>query len=222
MKRSRWAMLTVAVIVTGAALLPTSTANAAVWADHYAYARNAPAWSWSWNGYQPVTQPQRMRPMQPKPAVRSAVENPKAEKVIAEGYRYLGTPYEFGSDRNNSRTFDCSDFIKHIFQQALTLSLPSDSRKQGAYVKELGRDRTKLSDVKRGDLLFFMSYRGPDAGDYRGVDKSRETITHVGMYLGNGKMLHTYSKDSGGVRVDDVYGKSWEYRFLFGGSVLNE
>src|SRR5262245_39932339 len=32
------------------------------------------------------------------------------EKVIADGMKYLGTPYEFGSDRSTSKTFDCSDF----------------------------------------------------------------------------------------------------------------
>jgi cell wall-associated NlpC family hydrolase len=39
------------------------------------------------------------------------------------------------------------------------------------------------------------------------------------MYMGNGKMIHTYSQASGGVRIDKLEG-AWKNRFLFGGSVL--
>ncbi|MNF00540.1 hypothetical protein D3C80_1993840 [compost metagenome] len=64
-----------------------------------------------------------------------------------------------------------------------------------------------------------MSYKGSSASAYAGVNKSTERITHVAMYLGNGKLLHTYSTKSGGVRIDTL-SNSWEKRFLFGGSVL--
>jgi hypothetical protein len=54
----------------------------------------------------------------------------------------------------------------------------------------------------------------------KGVDKLSERITHDGIYLGDGKILQTYSKDSGGVRIDSIEGTHWEKRFLFGGSPL--
>ena len=146
--------------------------------------------------------------------------NADAEDVIQTGLKYLGTPYEFGSDRSNPSTFDCSDFVKHIFKEALNVELPSDSRKQGAYVREHGEVATDWTALKRGDLMFFMSYRGSKASAYAGVNKSTARITHVGIYLGDGKVLHTYSKESGGVRVDSIVGKHWEYRFLYGGSAL--
>ena len=47
--------------------------------------------------------------------------------------------------------------------------------------------------------------------------KTQERVTHVGIYLGNGKVLHTYSPESGGVRIDSFEGTAWEYRFLMGG-----
>lgn len=142
------------------------------------------------------------------------------EKVIAVGMKYLGTPYEFGSDRSNDKTFDCSDFTKWIFREALNIDLPSDSRKQGEYVKERGDVVTDWHQLKRGDLMFFMSYRGSKESDYSGIDKSSARITHVGLYLGDGKVLQTYSVKSGGVRIDSIEGTAWEYRFLFGGSVV--
>lgn len=142
------------------------------------------------------------------------------EKVIADGMKYLGTPYEFGSDRSSSKTFDCSDFTKWIFHETLGVDLPSDSRQQGDYVKQHGQAKTDWHQLKRGDLIFFMSYRGSKEADYAGVDKSSARITHVGLYLGDGKVLQTYSVKSGGVRVDSIEGTAWEYRFLFGGSVV--
>lgn len=150
----------------------------------------------------------------------SVSSSSSVEKVISTGMKYLGTPYEYGSDRNTTKTFDCSDFVRHSFKEALGITLPGDSRKQGAYVKERGNAKTSISSLKRGDLMFFMSYKGSSKSSYSGINKSKQRITHVGIYLGNGKILHTYSKESGGVRVDTITGKHWEYRFLYGGSAL--
>ncbi|MFC5530055.1 C40 family peptidase [Cohnella yongneupensis] len=144
------------------------------------------------------------------------------EKVIADGMKYVGTPYEFGSNRSTKTTFDCSDFVKWIFNETLDVKLPADSRQQGDYVKEHEPNtvQTDWHKLKRGDLMFFMSYEGSSASDYKNVNKKTERITHVGIYLGNGKILHTYSKDSGGVHTDSFAGTSWEHRFLYGGSVI--
>jgi len=152
-----------------------------------------------------------------KPSVGQAS---KVEAIIAAGNRYLGTPYEYGSDRNSTRTFDCSAFVRAAFRDGAKLTIPSDSRQQGDYVKAKGKTSTNWKQLKRGDLMFFMSYKGTKASAYSGINKSKATITHVGIYLGNGQILHTYSKESGGVRVDSITGKHWEYRFLFGGSAL--
>ncbi|BFH70816.1 MAG: SH3 domain-containing C40 family peptidase [Paenibacillus dendritiformis] len=144
----------------------------------------------------------------------------KIEKVIQVGNKYLGTPYEFGSNRNSTKTFDCSAFVRQAYKEALGIVLPTDSRKQGSWIKSNSTPKTSISQLKRGDLMFFMSYKGSKASAYKNVNKSTERITHVGIYLGDGKILHTYSKKSGGVRVDNVLNTAWEHRFLFGGSVL--
>lgn len=146
--------------------------------------------------------------------------NASVEKMIATGMKYLGTPYEFGSNRNSTATFDCSDFTKHIFKAALGVTLPADSRQQGTYVKNKGNAVTSISQLKRGDLMFFMSYKGSSKSAYSGINKTSQRITHVAVYLGDGKVLHTYSNASGGVRTNDIMGTAWEYRFMYGGSAL--
>lgn len=143
-----------------------------------------------------------------------------AQMVIDTGMKYLGTPYEFGSSRYDTTTFDCSDFVKHIFNEGIGYVLPGDSRTQGALVKEKGNEVLDWRQLKPGDLLFFMAYKGYKASDYEGIDKSTETVRHVGIYLGDGQMLNTRSIETGGVRVDTITGTYWEYRFLFGGSAL--
>lgn len=141
-----------------------------------------------------------------------------AELVIAAGMKYMGTPYEFGSNRYDTTTFDCSDFVRHAFMQGIGQRIPGDSRSQGDHVRSVGKISYDWSTLQRGDLMFFMSYKGYKASSYEGIDKTTERITHVGIYLGDGQVLHTYSIDSGGVRIDSLEGSTWDYRFLFGGS----
>jgi cell wall-associated NlpC family hydrolase len=150
-----------------------------------------------------------------QPASSAVIEN-----VIAAGMKYLGTPYEFGSDRSTTTTFDCSDFVRTAFREGAGITLPTDSRGQGSYVRDKGAAVWDWHQLKRGDLIFFGAYRGSSASSYSGVNKATERITHVGIYLGDGKVLHTYSQASGGVRMNGIAGTSWEYRFLFGGSAL--
>jgi cell wall-associated NlpC family hydrolase len=145
----------------------------------------------------------------------------RIESIIQAAAVYMGAPYVFGSERFETSTFDCSDLVQQAFWDAARTVLPSDSRGQADYVKAKSLVVTDWNQLKRGDLMFFMSYQGSSASDYETIDKSTETITHVAIYLGNGDILHTYSPESGGVRYDTIVGRHWEYRFLFGGSATN-
>ncbi|WP_410512425.1 NlpC/P60 family protein [Paenibacillus sp. BR2-3] len=149
-------------------------------------------------------------------AAASTVRN----NVITAGKKYLGTPYEFGSSRTNTKTFDCSDFVRQAYLDGAGIKLPANSRTQGAYIKANGTYTTNWKNLKPGDIMFFMSYRGSKDSNYKGINKSTTRITHNGIYLGNGKILQTYSIKSGGVRIDNIEGTQWEKRFLFGGSIL--
>lgn len=156
----------------------------------------------------------------PTPTVPVTPSTSRAvEDVISAGIKYLGTPYEYGSSRNTTDTFDCSDFIRQMFLDGNQLRLPADSRSQGEWIKENSRAVNDIFGLKRGDLMFFMSYKGSSSSVYAGIDKSSERITHVALYLGEGQILHTYSVTSGGVKVDKL-SASWSNRFLYGGSVI--
>jgi peptidoglycan DL-endopeptidase CwlO len=156
----------------------------------------------------------------PNPAI-SPQNGSYANNVISFGSLFMGAPYEYGSERYNTDSFDCSDFTHYSFLGALGMELPLDSRSQAAYVDEFGsRKYTDLAYAQRGDLLFFMDYKGPRPEDYRGINPANERITHCGIYMGDGQMIHTASRATGGVRIDNVWGKHLEYRFVRGGSVL--
>ncbi|KGE20974.1 SH3 domain-containing C40 family peptidase [Paenibacillus wynnii] len=161
-----------------------------------------------------ITLPQPVPPVPEASPIATGIED-----VIRVGMKYLGTPYEFGSSRSNSDTFDCSDFTRQIFLEGKQFQLPYDSRQQGDWIKGNSKAVMDVSSLKRGDLMFFMSYKGSTASAYAGIDKLAERITHVALYLGDGQMLHTYSVDSGGVKVDKL-SASWMNRFLYGGSVI--
>lgn len=108
-----------------------------------------------------------------------------ADKIIATGEKYMGTPYEFGAKSGQTNTFDCSSFVQHVYKEN-GIDLPRNSRQQA----QVGETVSK-SELQKGDLLFF-EVRSHHQGQ----------IGHVGIYAGNNKILHTWGPD--GVRYDDL------------------
>lgn len=117
----------------------------------------------------------------------------QGQALITYGQQYLGTPYEFGASPDQTNTFDCSSFVKRIFQETLGIELPRVSYNQAKEGQEVGID-----ELRTGDLLFFGA---------RGLD-----IGHVGIYAGNNQILHTYSKKLG-VHIGEFDGY-WKERFV--------
>lgn len=122
-----------------------------------------------------------------------------ADKIITTGDKYLGTPYQFGAASGQTRTFDCSSFTQYIFGQN-GIKLLRTSRSQATQGTSVAR-----SDLRKGDLLFFKT------------SKSNGAIGHVAVYVGNGKMLHTYGP--GGVRYDNLSGW-WSDNYLLAKRVI--
>lgn len=160
-------------------------------------------------------------------SVKPAPDNPESSKPIGSnvqkalidaGLKYLGTPYEYSSSRSNTRTFDCSDFVRQVYLDAVGLDLGrGGATSQYTYLKKAGASiKTDWRDLEVGDIMIFMPYRGTSKDDYK---NNRDSIGHSGIYMGDGKILHTYSKESGGVRINEIKGH-WEYRFIAGGSPL--
>ena len=88
-------------------------------------------------------------------------------------YSFLGTRYRFGG--NSRKALDCSSFVQQVFREQ-NVNLPRTAREQFAVGSEVMR-----GDLQKGDLVFFQTY-APYA-------------SHVGIYLGNRKMIHASSRD---------------------------
>lgn len=91
--------------------------------------------------------------------------------VVAEAQKYLGVPYVWGGN-DPATGLDCSGFTKLVFGN-LGIDLPRVSSQQATS----GRAVASMDDARPGDLLFY---------DY---DPDRPGIDHVGIYIGNGKMV---------------------------------
>jgi len=118
----------------------------------------------------------------------------KADAILRTGNKYLGTPYEFGAKYGQTRTFDCSSFVKYVYAQN-GIDLPRTSRQQA----KVGKTVT-LGQLRKGDLVFFKS-----------AGSSSKRITHVAIYAGDNKLLHTYGK--GGVKYTE-FSSYWKSRFV--------
>lgn len=96
-----------------------------------------------------------------------------ANKIKKTAYSFLGARYRFGG---NSRTaLDCSSFTQQVFREQ-KVNLPRTAREQFYVGNEVMR-----GDLQKGDLVFFQTYA--------------HFPSHVGIYLGNRKMIHASSRD---------------------------
>lgn len=102
--------------------------------------------------------------------------------VVRTALAYRGARYRRGGE--SSLGFDCSGFVKYVYS-VHGVRLPHSSRS----LFSCGTPVSK-SDLQPGDLVFF-------AGTYR------RGISHVGLYIGDGKFIHA-STSRGGVRVDEL------------------
>lgn len=121
-------------------------------------------------------------------AQASQVKRSLADKIIATGLKYRGTPYVFGSRSWQTRTFDCSTFTQYIFG-IYGIELPRTSRQQA----RVGKTVHSISDLRKGDLIFFKT----------GIRRDGK-IDHVAVYMGNGRILHTIP--DGGVQISKFDG----------------
>ena len=104
----------------------------------------------------------------------------------------LGVRYRRGG--NSAETgFDCSGFVKSVYAQTLGLILPRRAEQQAAATQKIEK-----SELQPGDLVFFNTMR--------------RAFSHVGMYIGDGKFVHS-PKPGQAVRVDNMDQSYWQQRF---------
>jgi hypothetical protein len=104
-------------------------------------------------------------------ATAAAAGSASESAVVAEAKKHLGVPYLWGGT-DPAKGLDCSGFTKLVFGN-LGIDLPRTSSQQAT----AGTAVRSLTEARAGDLVFF---------DH---DSSRPGIDHVGIYLGDGRMI---------------------------------
>lgn len=134
-----------------------------------------------------------------------------ADSIIADGLRYVGTPYFYGAQRFQDKNFDCSSYVQYLYNKH-GVRLGYNSREQALQGVEIPFDQ-----IRKGDLLFFSDEDYPNE---TGINKVR----HVGIYMGNGEILHTYEPGIGviisHIHNDVKEGEYWYQHFLWARRVL--
>lgn len=115
-----------------------------------------------------------------------------SNRIIQTAKEFLGSTYAFGKTMRH--TLDCSSFTQQVFQQ-LGILLPRSTQQQAFFGMKIG-----MNELKAGDLLFFRTYRS--------------SPSHVGIYVGDGKMIHA-SYLAQKVQYDSIYKGYYKSRFLF-------
>ncbi len=122
----------------------------------------------------------------------SQVVGDKASELVLSAMGYLGVPYKRGG--NSFETgFDCSGFVRALYEQTAGLLLPRKAEQQAAATQSIAK-----SELQPGDLVFFNTMR--------------KAFSHVGIYVGDNKFIHS-PRSGSAVRVEDMTKGYWTHRF---------
>ncbi|MBA2963220.1 MULTISPECIES: C40 family peptidase [Ramlibacter] len=123
--------------------------------------------------------------------VRDRITDTTSELVVT-AMGFMGVPYRRGGISAETG-FDCSGFVKAMYEQTVGLILPRRANEQAAATQAIDK-----KDLQPGDLVFFNTMR--------------RAFSHVGIYVGDGKFIHS-PKPGAEVRVEDMGVGYWKRRF---------
>jgi cell wall-associated NlpC family hydrolase len=116
----------------------------------------------------------------------------RASNLVVTAMGFLGVPYRRGGNTADTG-FDCSGFVRAMYEQTIGLVLPRRANEQAAATQTIDR-----KDLQPGDLVFFNTMK--------------RAFSHVGIYVGEGKFIHS-PKPGAQVRVEDMGQNYWQQRF---------
>jgi len=116
----------------------------------------------------------------------------KASELVFHSMGFLGVPYKRGG--NSAETgFDCSGFVRAMYEQTVGHVLPRRADQQAAATQTIDK-----SELQPGDLVFFNTMK--------------RAFSHVGIYVGDNKFIHS-PRSGAEVRVEDMRVGYWQTRF---------
>lgn len=128
------------------------------------------------------------------------LKNIDINAMINKGKQYLGVKYKFGTGPYpQTGKFDCSTFTQYVFGK-YGIKLPRVARQQATLGKLVSR-----KSLRKGDLMFFY---------VPGRFKTNKKIGHVGIYIGNKKMLHSSPEPKNGVQITNIDKAYWKTTYL--------
>lgn len=139
----------------------------------------------TWAAEEPVPEP---------PAALEKLQNftHRASELALRAMGMVGINYKFGGTTPENG-LDCSGLVRHVFKEAWGAILPRTSEE----ISQLG-DKVDPKDLQPGDLVFYNTLK-------RG-------FSHVGIYLGGKKFIHSPSA-GGQVRIENMDIAYWKKRF---------
>jgi len=122
------------------------------------------------------------------------------KQLLEDAKYYKGGKYVWGG--TTPKGFDCSGYVQYLYKKH-HVNLPRTAWAQSKQGAEVNKE-----NLQKGDLLFFLT------------DKKRGIpVTHVGIYLGNGKFIHAASKKKG-IIISPIYSGYYSSKFVSAKRVL--
>lgn len=115
-----------------------------------------------------------------------------ASELALSAMGLLDVPYKWGGN-SPSTGLDCSGFVKAVYETAAGVKLPRHTSDQAKATEPIDRQ-----DLAPGDLVFFNTMNRP--------------FSHVGIYLGEGRFIHS-PRTGAVIRVEDMGINYWQSRF---------
>lgn len=122
-----------------------------------------------------------------------ALSDPSFKALITEAEKYLGYPYVWGGS-SPSTSFDCSGFVCWVYTASGVHNLPRTTA-TGIYNQCTVISK---SEAKPGDLVFFTKTYDCDG-----------PVSHIGIYVGNGMMIHAGSP----IKYASIETSYWQKHF---------
>lgn len=129
---------------------------------------------------------------------KPASSTSKVQAAINLAYSKIGSTYVWGAEGPNS--FDCSGFTSYVFRNAAGVSIPRTSSAQSGFGKTISKE-----NLQPGDLVFFNT--------------SGYGVSHVGIYVGGGNMVHAPSSGKS-VTTSSINSSYYSSKFVTAKRVL--